>query len=165
MSGPIQLAFVNSAGNVILRADNTTNNPNPGPDSTFGRNTVQIVSKDPIDINTLLVASIAHIPFGCSVWPAFWTRGPNWPDGGEIDILENVNLATDNQMALHTTPGCTQPSDVTQSGKTTQASCSFGANSSNGCTVVESQANSFGSGFNSAGGGVWATQFDTSGIL
>ena len=75
MSTTPQLAFVNDAGNVVLRVDNVTNNPNPGPDSTFGRNTVMVISNDPIDIGTLLVADIAHIPFGCSVWPAFWTLG------------------------------------------------------------------------------------------
>ena len=23
---------------------------------------------------------------GCGTWPAFWLVGPNWPNGGEIDV-------------------------------------------------------------------------------
>ena len=99
------------------------------------------------------------------VWPSFWTKGPDWPSGGEIDILEAVNRATNNQMTLHTSPGCTQPAGVVQSGMTSGSNCSAGTNSSDGCTVIEEQPNSYGAGFNDAGGGVWATQFDVSGIL
>lgn len=33
--------------------------------------------------------------------------GPNWPSSGEIDIIEGVNDAAQNQMTLHTSPGCT----------------------------------------------------------
>lgn len=128
-------------------------------------NQIFISTHEFFQIGSVFVWDAAHIPSGCSVWPSFWTRGPNWPAGGEIDVLENVNLAPANQMTLHTTPGCTQPQGVTQLGQTTTADCSLGANSSEGCTVVEKQANSFGDGFNNAGGGVWATQFDESGIL
>ena len=68
---------------------------------------------------------------------------------------------TFNQMALHTQDGCMQASSVTQSGSTSATNCSTDA----GCTVAEQQENSIGSGFGTAGGGVWATQFDVSGIL
>lgn len=67
-----------------------------------------------------------------------------------------------NQMAIHTTPGCTHNGSEYQlgtSGSTTN--CSEAA----GCTVTETTPNSYGSGFAQAGGGVWATQFDASGIL
>lgn len=33
-----------------------------------------------------------------------------------------------------------------------------------GCVVRETTPNSFGTGFNDAGGGVWATQFDVTGV-
>ena len=31
--------------------------------------------------------------------------GDVWPTHGEIDIIEGVNLVTQNQMGLHTLPG------------------------------------------------------------
>lgn len=31
------------------------------------------------------------------VWPAFWMEGPNWPNGGEIDIIEGVSPAINRQ--------------------------------------------------------------------
>ena len=40
------------------------------------------------------------MPTGCGTWPAFWANGPNWPAGGEIDILEGVNGFTQNQVSL-----------------------------------------------------------------
>lgn len=41
---------------------------------------------------------------GCSVWGAWWSSAPNWPESGEIDTFEGVNLVKTNQMALHTNP-------------------------------------------------------------
>lgn len=58
------------------------------------------------------------------IWPAFWvtrelrkqldyglteslqTCGPNWPYGGEIDVLEGVHDNEHNQVTWHTAPGC-----------------------------------------------------------
>lgn len=87
-------------------------------------------------------------------------KGMNWPNGGEIDIFEGVNMMTTNQMALHTQSGCSLSSTATMTGKAGTTDCSSGT----GCTVDETQANSYGSSFNSAGGGVWAMQLETSGI-
>ena len=66
----------------------------------------------------LFIGDFAHAPGGiCGTWPACeyspvmakevltvqgWTLAPNWPNNGEIDILEGVNLLTQNAMSLHT---------------------------------------------------------------
>ncbi len=55
-----------------------------------------------------------------------------------------------NQMAIHTSSGCTQSG----------TDCSQGA----GCTITDKSEKSYGAEFASAGGGVWATQFDKTGI-
>lgn len=83
------------------------------------------------------------------------------PNDGEIDIIEAVNVMTANQMALHTTTGCVHPNGTYETGIPGGADCSTAA----GCTVTESSPNSYESGFALVGGGVWACQFDVSGIL
>jgi hypothetical protein len=61
------MAFVNSAGNVILQVDNTTSDPAPGPFSEFGRNTLMMISNEPFAIGTLVAMDALHMPFGVSL--------------------------------------------------------------------------------------------------
>lgn len=35
----------------------------------------------------LFIADFSAVPYGCGTWPAYWTVGPGWPAGGEIDVL------------------------------------------------------------------------------
>ena len=121
---------------------------------------IRITSQDSYDIGSVWILDLVHLPFGCSVWPAFWAKGPVWPDNGEIDIVEGINLMQSNQMAVHTTKGCIHDANVTQLGTNTFTDCS----KNTGCAVLETKPNSFGEGFATAGGGVWATQFDETGI-
>ncbi|KAL4253040.1 Glycosyl Hydrolase Family 16 [Abortiporus biennis] len=152
------LAYINSAGNAIIKVDNTTNVP-----LNEKRNTVRITTTDFYSVGTLWLISLRHIPFGCSVWPAFWSKGTLWPNDGEIDIIEAINLMDHNQMALHTTAGCTHESigNNFQKGNNIDTNCGTGS----GCTVAETEPDSFAEGFADNGGGVWATQFDVSGIF
>ncbi|KAF8627936.1 hypothetical protein AX17_006091 [Amanita inopinata Kibby_2008] len=105
---------------------------------------------------------VRHIPYGCSVWPSFFTFGieKEWPHGGEIDIIEAINDLGNNQMALHADRGCTQYNPPGQTGRTLEMNCT----TNRGCIVAETKQNSFGESFAQAGGGVWATQIDVSGI-
>lgn len=152
-----RLAYIDSQGNVIIKVDNTTDVP-----MGQNRSTVRITTQDTYDVGSLWIIDLSHIPFGCSVWPAFWSFGPNWPEDGEIDIIEGINLMPENQISIHTTPGCTQNGSEYQLGTSgTTSDCS----QASGCTVMETSPNSFGSSFAAAGGGVWATQFDVSGIF
>lgn len=151
------LAYVNSNGNAIIKVDNTSNVP-----FNQKRNSVRITTHDAYSLGSLWIFDVVHLPYGCSVWPAIWSFGPNWPWDGEIDIMEGINLMSNNQMALHTVGGCGQAPNayLSQTGTTIQGDCSH----PEGCTVGENKPNSYQSGFAAAGGGVWAAQFDVSGI-
>jgi hypothetical protein len=83
-----------------------------------------------------------------------------WPLAGEIDIIEAINGMTNNQVALHTPPGCYQAQNPGQSGTTLEGDCS----KDQGCIVAETKPNSYGPGFAAAGGGVYAIQIAASGI-
>jgi hypothetical protein len=84
-----------------------------------------------------------------------------WPNSGEIDIIEGINGMTNNEVTLHAPPGCMKTEiPGQQTGVTIEANCS----AVEGCTVKETKPNSFGPAFAQAGGGVYAMQFASSGI-
>ncbi|KAI0073216.1 hypothetical protein K474DRAFT_237228 [Panus rudis PR-1116 ss-1] len=148
--------------------DNTTNGHHSRDNTSVipylqKRNTVKITSTDSYQPGTIWVFDATHLPYGCAVWPAFWTKGLDWPRQGEIDIVEGVNKQTANQMALHTSNGCNAAQGTQMQGKLGNTNCN--STDGAGCTVAETIPNSYGEDFASNGGGVWATQFDTSGIF
>lgn len=94
-----------SGDTFIIRADHTTTLSASGP----GRNSVRIQSNKQY-FNHVAVFNIRHMPEGCATWPAVWEVGANWPNQGEVDIVEGVNNVSPNQATLHTSSGCTMPS-------------------------------------------------------
>ena len=95
---------------------------------------------------------------------AFWTNGPNWPTGGEIDILEAVHDYTNNQATLHTAPGCTLASTDSNtlaiSGSVIAGTdCGAETTGNRGCGIRSASSNSYGSGFNAVQGGVYARKW------
>ncbi|KAI5115817.1 hypothetical protein M0805_005589 [Coniferiporia weirii] len=159
-----QLTFLNSAGNFIIKVDNTTDGSN---DPTFGRPSVKLLSNYTFTSGNLILFDAVHLPFGCSVWPAFWSQGPVWPDDGEIDIIEGVNLQTQDEISLHTLDGCTHPDNASSTGLETgslvSTDCFNQTNGNQGC-IVEVPGNSYGQNFASSGGGVYALNWNTTGI-
>ncbi|ORY24459.1 family 16 hypothetical endo-1,3(4)-beta-glucanase from glycoside hydrolase [Naematelia encephala] len=122
-----------------------------------GRDSVRISSTETFS-DVILILDLVHMPDGCSTWPAFWTVGPDWPNGGEVDIIEGVNGVGSNLASLHTGQGCNMPSNGRQmSGTTSGTSCFTDYGSGNeGCSVTTGQSGTFGSSFNGNGGGWWA---------
>ncbi|MCJ1283511.1 hypothetical protein MMC26_002841 [Xylographa opegraphella] len=144
---------------VYFGVDNTHVISPTGP----GRNSVRLQSNAAYN-NALIIGDFAHMPGSdCGIWPAFWVVGPNWPSGGEIDIIEGVNIGVQDQVTLHTSPGCTvNVGTQGQTGTSTgDPSCGDGGGY-NGCAVVDYVGTSYGTAFNSVGGGVYATLWNAS---
>ncbi|MCJ1404530.1 hypothetical protein MMC11_007756 [Xylographa trunciseda] len=169
---------------VYFGVDNTHVISPTGP----GRNSVRLQSNAAYN-NALIIGDFAHMPGSdCGIWPAFWVVGPNWVSSGEIDIIEGVNIGVQDQMTLHTSPGCTVK--VGTQGQTGMSQREFSSHLSpyqasryntipslgtstgdpncgdgggyNGCAVVDYVGTSYGTAFNSVGGGVYATLWNAS---
>ncbi|KAF2788023.1 glycoside hydrolase family 16 protein [Melanomma pulvis-pyrius CBS 109.77] len=132
----------------------------------------------------LLVADLKHMPDStCGVWPAFWALGTGapWPQSGEIDILEGVNDADHNAVTLHTTAGCVVDNSTSGamgaadeplfSGTLATADCDVAAanqDKNQGCSIRAppgaASLPTYGDGFNSAGGGVYAMEWTRTSI-
>ncbi len=64
-----------------------------------------------------VTASIQQPAGGLGYWPAFWMLGPGqWPENGEIDIMEDVNSLSEVSGTIHcgTDPGgpCGEPNGI-----------------------------------------------------
>ncbi|KAJ1311525.1 hypothetical protein OPQ81_010009 [Rhizoctonia solani] len=152
------LIEINSAGNAIMRIENTTQ-------VTGNRKSVRISSKYIMN-GGLAVLDAVHMPYGCGTWPSWWTTDTlKWPKNGEIDILEGVNGYTRNQASLHTDVGCTIPSDYGSSGTlAASTNCDANGTSNMGCGQISTQPNSYGKPFNDNGGGVYAMLWQSTGV-
>ncbi|KAI5242722.1 concanavalin A-like lectin/glucanase [Aureobasidium subglaciale] len=127
--------------------------------SNGGRTSVRMTSKDSFT-HGLFIADIQHMPqSSCGVWPAFWTFGQsgNWPESGEIDIIEFANLGQQNKVSGHTMPGCSI-SGTTQSGRIQGSDCSSAGDGA-GCAFLSPSSSTAGSGFNKIGGGVYTMEW------
>ncbi|TFK89981.1 glycoside hydrolase family 16 protein [Polyporus arcularius HHB13444] len=154
------LTFITDDGKVIMKGDDTT-----WLDSGVYRNSVRISSKKQYNTG-LFILDLNHAPWGCGVWPAWWTLGGGqWPYTGEIDIIEGVHDNAHNQVTWHTGPNCTLNPNTTFTGTLVgNLDCDGTANGNAGCGVTEWSRASYGPIFDAQGGGVFAMKWDDTGI-
>lgn len=151
-----------------------------GPPSGGPRRMIRLVSTECYD-SGLFIMDCNHIPEGLSTWPSFWLTSAvgTWSCNGEIDIIEGVNSidasSSMNAVTLHTNdrPGvqCRQsgvPNIVNTDCTASTGGHSCGCDNSSpcpniGCGVKPTFPNSFGKGFNSSGGGVYACELTPGG--
>ncbi|KAF2192943.1 glycoside hydrolase family 16 protein, partial [Zopfia rhizophila CBS 207.26] len=154
------LTQVASNSSAILRVDTSDTN------ATTGRRSVRITSKKTY-ASGLFIFDIIHTPYGCATWPALWLTDPaNWPENGEIDVVEAVNEGeTGNHITLHTSKGCRigKNRKRKQTGTALSYNCYNGTNDNEGCGV-QGPATSFGAAFNALGGGIYAMELREEGI-
>lgn len=154
-----------------------------------GRDSVRITSNAAYNYG-LFALDVSHMPGGiCGTWqaplqvfilfeigaladishhrPAFWMVGPNWPNDGEIDIIEGVNDNANNAMTLHTSDGCSITDNGAFTGTLTTSNCYVyapGQADNAGCDIQNQNTQSYGDNFNSNGGGVIAMEWTSSDI-
>ncbi|OQE43126.1 hypothetical protein PENCOP_c003G03215 [Penicillium coprophilum] len=145
-------------GKVYLGVDNTTEN------TTGGRQSVRVITKD-VYTNGLYIADIAHMPGNaCGIWPAYWTSGPDWPNSGEIDIIEGINMQKTPIITLHSGKNCTVTNTGSAAGSVLVDPDCDSSTSSGGCSQTSTNTQAYGDGFNAVNGGVYVTQWRTSDI-
>ncbi|TWU76633.1 hypothetical protein ED733_008264 [Metarhizium rileyi] len=153
----------------LYSVDESTGVVRLGVDSTNtyslgqGRPSIRLESKEAFT-HGLFIADFLHMPPSqCGLWPAFWSYGPDWPAGGEVDIIEGANDQYSNIMSAHTLSGCSIDSNLNQKflGAQRESSCLVGDNNVGcGYTSPASDTSAYGDGFNAANGGVYAMEWD-----
>lgn len=174
------ISYSDAASNSMAYIDdNGTSWFGPNSDSIqSNRESVRLQSKDTYN-NVLIIAQFDSVPgsynfyhlhltnIRCSVcgsWPAFWTANlNNWPNGGEIDILEGVNNQQYNHYGFHVGGTCSQ-SGANQTGYAEITDCNVYDNGNAGCGGWAASSNTYGDGMNDVNGGVYAMDWREEGI-
>jgi hypothetical protein len=152
--------YSTTANSIRMAADSTN------VASGRGRNSIRVESKASYN-HGLVILDLNHMPEGCGTWPAFWLLGPDWPTGGEVDIIEGVNSQAANSFAMHTSSGCSVVSDGSFSGNLVTPNCDVNAPGQGynvGCSISTLNTQSYGTGFNNIQGGVYATEWTSDAI-
>ena len=123
-------------GYVKVNGDNTVyiGCDNWSVSSGTGRGSVRLTSYESWNYG-LFIADLQHMPEGCGTWPAWWLVGPDWPNNGEIDIIEGVNTQVQDKSTLHTSSGCYMPGDHSYYGYEDSFNCAVNQTSNEGCGI------------------------------
>jgi beta-glucanase (GH16 family) len=125
--------MTSSTSNVHLDGNGNLDLTALGSGSSWTSGRVQTTSANvgaPAGGELEVTASIQQPAGGLGYWPAFWMLGPGqWPENGEIDIMEDVNSLSELAGTIHcgTDPGgpCNETNGI-GSGLTSCAGCQGG---------------------------------------
>ncbi|MGH3278772.1 MAG: ricin-type beta-trefoil lectin domain protein [Trebonia sp.] len=125
--------MTNSTGNVHLDGSGNLDITALGSGSSWTSGRIQTTSANvgaPAGGELEVTASIKQPSGGLGYWPAFWMLGPGqWPENGEIDIMEDVNSLSELSGTVHcgTDPNgpCDEPNGI-GSGLTSCSGCQGG---------------------------------------
>ena len=127
--------MTNSTSNVYLDGNGDLNITALGSGNSWTSGRIQTTSANvgaPAGGQLEVTASIQqpNPSSGLGYWPAFWMLGPGqWPENGEIDIMEDVNARSQVAGTIHcgTDPGgpCNEPNGI-GSGLTSCGGCQTG---------------------------------------
>jgi hypothetical protein len=112
--------MTNSTSNVHLDGNGNLDLTAQGSGSNWTSGRVQTTTANvgaPAGGELEVTASIQQPTGGLGYWPAFWMLGPGqWPENGEIDIMEDVNSLSEVAGTIHcgTDPGgpCNETSGI-----------------------------------------------------
>jgi hypothetical protein len=112
--------MTNSTSNVHLDGNGNLDVTALGSGSSWTSGRVQTTSANvgaPAGGQLEVTASIEQPSGGLGYWPAFWMLGPGqWPENGEIDIMEDVNSLSELSGTVHcgVDPGgpCNEPNGI-----------------------------------------------------
>jgi hypothetical protein len=112
--------MTNSTSNVYLDGNGNLDITALGSGSSWTSGRIQTTSANvgaPAGGELEVTASIEQPSGGLGYWPAFWMLGPGqWPENGEIDIMEDVNSLSELSGTIHcgTDPGgpCNEPDGI-----------------------------------------------------
>jgi hypothetical protein len=112
--------MTNSTSNVHLDGNGNLDITALGSGSSWTSGRVQTTSANvgaPAGGELEVTASIEQPSGGLGYWPAFWMLGPGqWPENGEIDIMEDVNSLSELSGTVHCgiDPGgpCNEPDGI-----------------------------------------------------
>jgi len=161
-----QNGLITAGTKVYIGSDHT----NKVPKGARGRQSVKITTKQVFNYG-LFIMDLDHMPAGCGTWPAWWLVGPNWPNNGEIDIIEGIDLNTAVGTSLHTSNGCSMANESASlftghwgmaPGNKSATNCFInapGQYNNQGCGITGAE-NSYGFPFNKAGGGVYVLEWN-----
>jgi len=112
--------MTNSTSNVHLDGNGNLDITALGSGNSWTSGRIQTTSANvgaPAGGELEVTASIQQPTGGLGYWPAFWMLGPGqWPENGEIDIMEDVNSLSEVSGTIHcgTDPGgpCNEPNGI-----------------------------------------------------